>query len=248
MRILANSFGPSDHGPERAIAATGGLMERGWREYHSRWSDRHWLDRAMEHWEFNRKFHRKLDAYLRPGDPLLDVGCGCGYSAAYFASRGHPVTGIDTDRNAVEEAGAWAGRLSLPARFLAGDIFAYRGAERFRMSYSMGLIEHFPREQAARMLAIQATVSDYVAAMAPTSHSLRTVPPCSVPWTPQTFRTMRSLFAEAEIEVVDSFGAGEVWSRWEGPLHAALPPMAVHFLQNRLAYAMNVVVVGRGRE
>jgi SAM-dependent methyltransferase len=208
MRILANSFGPSDHGPERAIAATGGLMERGWREYHSRWSDRHWLDRAMEHWEFNRKFHRKLDAYLRPGDPLLDVGCGCGYSAAYFASRGHPVTGIDTDRNAVEEAGAWAGRLSLPARFLAGDIFAYRGAERFRMSYSMGLIEHFSEGAGGPHAGDPGDGIRLSGAMAPTSHSLRTVPPCSVPWTPQDLPDDAEPIRGSGDRVVDSFGAG----------------------------------------
>ncbi|MBP2675710.1 MAG: hypothetical protein H6Q84_2550 [Deltaproteobacteria bacterium] len=222
-------------------------MEKEWREYHGQWGGRHWLDRAMEHWEVNRKFHRKLDVYLREGDSLLDIGCGNGYSAAYFAAHGHPVTGIDTDRTAVEEAGAWAERLSLPARFLTEDIFAYRTGGRFRMSYSMGLIEHFPRDQAARMLAIQGDLSEYVVAMAPTSHSLRTVAPCAIPWTPQTFKTMRSTFTEAGLEVVDSFGAGEVWSRWEGPLHAALPPMAVHFLQNRFAYAMGVVVVGRLR-
>lgn len=220
-------------------------MEKEWREYHTRWSGRHWLDRAMEHWEFNRKFHRKLEAFLRPGDSLLDIGCGNGYSASYFAAHGHPVTGIDTDRAAVEEACEWAKRLSLPARFAAEDIFTYRAGERFRMSYSMGLIEHFPKDRAARMLAIQAELSEYVVAMAPTSHSLRTVAPCAIPWTPQTYKTLRGTFAEAGLEVVDSFGSGEVWSRWEGPLHAALPPMAVHFLQNRFAYALGVVVVGR---
>ena len=149
-------------------------MEKEWREYHARWSGRHWLDRAMEHWEFNRKFHRKLAAYLRPGDSLLDIGCGNGYSASYFAAHGHPVTGIDTDRAAVEEAGEWAERLSLPVRFVADDIFTYCAGERFRMSYSMGLIEHFPGDGAARMLAIQAELSEYVVAMAPTSHSLGT--------------------------------------------------------------------------
>jgi SAM-dependent methyltransferase len=223
-------------------------MEKEWSDYHGQWGGRHWLDRAMEHCEFNRKFHRKLAAHLGAGDSLLDIGCGNGYSAAYFAAHGHPVTGIDTDREAVEEAGAWAERLSLPARFQVEVIFTYRAVERFRMSYSMGLIEHFPPERAIRMLAIQGEMSEYVAAMAPTSHSMRTVAPCAIPWTPQTFGTMRSTFERAGLEVVESFGAGEVWSRWEGPLHAALPPMAVHFLQNRFAYAMGVVVVGRRRD
>jgi SAM-dependent methyltransferase len=222
-------------------------MDREWREYHARWEGSHWLARAMEHWEFNRKFHRKLAARLRPGDSLLDIGCGKGYSALHFAALGHPVTGIDTDSGAVEEATLLAERLSLPARFLVGDIFERPPGGRFRMSYSMGLIEHYPPEQAARMLAVQGGLSDLVVAMAPTAHSLRTVAPCAIPWTPQSFGTLRRTFALAGLEIVDSFGAGEVWSRWEGRLHAALPPMAVHLLQNRFAYAMNVVVVGRRR-
>lgn len=113
------------------------------------------------------------------------------------------------------------------------------------MSYSMGLIEHFPPEQSAHMLAIQGSLSDLVVAMAPTTHSLRTVAPCAIPWTPQTFGTLRRAFALAGLEIVGSFGAGEVSSRWEGRFHAVLPPIAVHLLQNRFAYAMNVVVIGR---
>jgi SAM-dependent methyltransferase len=222
-------------------------MDQEWRGYHARWEGSHWLARAMEHWEFHRKFHRKLAAHLERGDSLLDIGSGKGYSALYFAANGHPVTGIDPDPASVEEANAWATRFSLPARFLEGDIFTYRPEGRFRMSYSMGLIEHFPADQAVRMLSIQGELSDLVVALAPTSHSLRTVEPCSIPWTPQTFRTLRRSFEAAGLEIAGSFGAGQVWSRWEGRLHAVLPPAVVHLLQNRVAYAMNVAVVGRRR-
>lgn len=222
-------------------------MEKAWRAYHNRWEGNHWLARAIEHWEFNRKLHRKLSEYLRPGDSLLDIGCGKGYSAIHFAAHGYPVTGIDTDPEAVGEANEWAERMSLPARFLVGDIFTNPPAGHFRISYSMGLIEHFPPEQGTRMLSIQGGLSDLVAAVAPTSHSMRTVVPCAIPWAPQTFGTLRRAFTLAGLETVASFGTGEVWSRWEGPFHAALPPMVMHFLQNRFAYAMNVTVVGRRR-
>jgi 2-polyprenyl-3-methyl-5-hydroxy-6-metoxy-1,4-benzoquinol methylase len=198
----------------------------------------------MEHWEFNRKFHRKLTAHLRPGDSLLDIGCGKGYSALYFAANGHPVTGIDPDAASVEEANEWAARLSLPARFRVEDIFSYRSEGRFRMSYSMGLIEHFSRDQAARMLSIQGTLSDLVVALAPTWHSLRTVEPCAIPWTPQKTRTMRATFDAAGLEVFETFGAGAVWSRIDGLLAEFLPPAALHFLQNHASYAMNVAVIG----
>lgn len=219
-------------------------MEKKWRSYHARSEGNHWLVRAMEHWEFNRKFYGKLAAHLRTGDSLLDIGCGKGYSALYFAANGHPVTGIDPDPASVEEANEWAARLSLPARFRVGDIFSYRPEERFRISYSMGLVEHFPLDQAARMLAIQGSLSDLVVALAPTRHSLRTVEPCAIPWTPQTIRTMRATYDAAGLEVFEAFGAGVVWSRLDGLLAEFLPPAALHFLQNHASYAMNVVVVG----
>jgi SAM-dependent methyltransferase len=220
-------------------------MNERWRDYHSRHEGRHWLDRAMQHWEFYVKFHRKLLARLRPGESLLDIGSGKGYSAMYFAALGHPVTGIDPDIRSVEEANEWAARLSLPARFMKGDIFDFTHGGKYRMSYSMGLIEHYPREEALRLLAIQANLSDLVVALAPTRHSERTVEPCPVPWTPQSLGMLRRLFEDAGLEILDSFGAGNVWSGRDNLLKEALPHAALHFLQNRFSYAMGVAVVGR---
>lgn len=220
-------------------------MADGWREYHSRLEKSHWLVRAMNHWGFNLKFHQKLIAHLRPGESLLDIGSGKGYSALYFAALGHPVTGIDPDPESVAESNEWAARLSLPARFLKEDIFDFVPAEKYRMSYSMGLIEHYPREEASRLLAIQSGLSDLVVALAPTRHSERTIEPCPVPWTPHSRNTLRRLFEGAGLEILDSFGAGNVWSRWDNLVKDALPHAALHFLQNRFSYAMGVAVVGR---
>lgn len=220
-------------------------MSDEWRKYHSRWEGRHWLDRAMEHWEFYAKFHRKLFRHLRAGDSLLDIGSGKGYSALYFAAHGYPVTGIDFDVPSVEEANEWATRLGLPARFRACNVFDFRSEERYRISYSIGLIEHFSPEEARRLLAVQREVSEIIVALAPTRHSERTVEPCTVPWTPQSPTTLRRTFASSGLDIIESFGCGDVFSKWDSRLRAMLPHAALHFLQNRLNYAMNVVMVGR---
>lgn len=222
-------------------------MPEGWREYHSRWEGKHWLDRAIEHWEFNTKFYRKLCRHLRPGDLLLDIGCGKGYSALYFAAHGYPVTGIDSDASSVKEATEWTARLGLPARFHIGDVFHFPFPERYRLSYSMGLIEHLSPEEAAKLLAVQSEFSERIVALAPTRHSERTVEPCSIPWIPQSPSTLRRTFEASGLEVIESFGSGDVSSRWDSRLKSVLPHAALHFLQNRLNYAMNVVVVGRRR-
>jgi SAM-dependent methyltransferase len=220
-------------------------MELGWRTYHARSEGRHWLDRAMQHWEFYVKFHRKLEERLAPGAELLDVGCGMGYSALYFAAHGYPVTGIDTDPESVREAGEWGERMNLPARFLVADAFAFRADRRFALAYSMGLIEHFSPEKARRFLARQADCSELVAALAPTPHSDRTLEPCPVPQVSQSFGSLQRLFREAGLEVIDRFGTGMVSSRWEMHLANAIPPGLLHFLQNRIAYAMGICIVGR---
>lgn len=223
-------------------------MSDGWREYHFRWEDRHWFGRAIEHCEFYTRFHRRLWRYLRPGDTLLDIGCGKGYSALYFASLGYPVTGIDPDPASVEEAGVWAKRLDIPARFIVGDIFDDALPDRYRLSYSMGLIEHYPFEDRVRLLTLQGDISDIVVALAPTSHSRRTVEPCPVPWTAQTLTSLKCAFERAGINILDSFGAGDVFSPWDCRVKDVLPHKALQILQDHFSYAMGVAVVGARRD
>jgi SAM-dependent methyltransferase len=220
-------------------------MEEGWRKYHTRWEGEHWFARAIEHMEFYSVFHRKLRDYLPPGSSVLDIGSGKGYSAFYFASLGYRVTGIDTDPLSVEEANAWAERLGLPARFLAADAFSFRPGKPFRLSYSMGLIEHFPPPEQVRLLDAQVALSEVVVALAPTSHSERTLPPCAVPWTPQTSGALRKTFARANLSIVDAFGVGDVYSAWDCRVKNILPHRLFAFLQNHFSYAMGVAVVGR---
>jgi SAM-dependent methyltransferase len=40
---------------------------------------------------------------VQPGGSVLDVACGAGRHAAYFAERGHAVTGLDRDLSSVQD-------------------------------------------------------------------------------------------------------------------------------------------------
>src|SRR6201997_4594247 len=55
---------------------------------------------------------------------VLDVGCGTGENALYFASLGHEVWGIDSAPLAIERAQNKAAQRSLSARFLVADALA----------------------------------------------------------------------------------------------------------------------------
>jgi SAM-dependent methyltransferase len=59
-------------------------------------------------------------AHLVPaGASVLDVACGAGRHAAYFAQRGHTVTGVDNSQTAIDSARA---QLPESARLLVADI------------------------------------------------------------------------------------------------------------------------------
>jgi 2-polyprenyl-3-methyl-5-hydroxy-6-metoxy-1,4-benzoquinol methylase len=63
---------------------------------------------------------RLLDAGHIQGR-VLDVGCGTGENALFFASRGIDVTGLDASAVAITRAQAKARGRGLSARFIQGD-------------------------------------------------------------------------------------------------------------------------------
>jgi S-adenosylmethionine-diacylgycerolhomoserine-N-methlytransferase len=82
-----------------------------------------------------------LDA--RPGDRVLDVGCGTGWSAAHLAAGGARVTGVEPSQPMRTRAAARAERFALDARPY-GTHDDYAGAvERVLFSYSLSMIPPF---------------------------------------------------------------------------------------------------------
>jgi S-adenosylmethionine-diacylgycerolhomoserine-N-methlytransferase len=85
-----------------------------------------------------------LDALdVRPGDRVLDVGCGTGWSAARLAAAGARVTGIEPAGPMRARARVRAPRVRLDARPY-GTHDDYRdAAERVLFSYSLSMIPPF---------------------------------------------------------------------------------------------------------
>src|SRR5690606_39245489 len=80
---------------------------------------------------------RKL--HFEPGMKVLDVGCGWGGAAAYFAEKyGVEVTGVTISREQWEyDRARWLG---MPVKFLLQD---YRDVtDTFDRVYSIGMFEH----------------------------------------------------------------------------------------------------------
>ena len=49
----------------------------------------------------------RFSPMVPPGASVLDVACGRGRHMHWFAQRGHPVTGVDRDAEALAAARAW---------------------------------------------------------------------------------------------------------------------------------------------
>ena len=65
------------------------------------------------------EFLKRLN--LKPGQELLDVGCGAGQIALPAARAGVNVTGVDLAANQIEQARAQAQKENLSIRFDEGD-------------------------------------------------------------------------------------------------------------------------------
>lgn len=68
---------------------------------------------------------------LRPGDHILDAGCGTGSYALEFARRGYRVTGLDVSRTFLREAERRRDAEDLDIEFILGDYNAIDFEQRF---------------------------------------------------------------------------------------------------------------------
>lgn len=74
---------------------------------------------------------REWGARLRPGDRILELGCGDGALSCMLASEGFDVTGVDISPGMIEEARRRAESESSPARFEVADSDLFKTEEPF---------------------------------------------------------------------------------------------------------------------
>lgn len=128
------------------------------------------------HWWFvaRRQILRKVLLELAsPGTPLLDVGCGTGANAAWFAER-FPTTGIDVSRYAIDLA-----RKRFPSvRFECGTIGDLDTAtcQSVRLVTLLDVLEHVPDD-----LQVFSQLASH---LSPGTHFVVTVPAGLDLWSP----------------------------------------------------------------
>lgn len=104
-----------------------------------------------------------MDLLLPDEGRILDIGCGFGLFAAYFAQTqpGRRITGVDPDARRIEMARRVCSKLSLEGhRFMAGDARDASLQGPFDAAYVLDVMHHIP---AADQLPLLARLRDLLA-------------------------------------------------------------------------------------
>jgi len=118
--------------------------------------------RGVPPWDIGRP-QREFVKLAESGEvrgELIDVGCGTGEHAIYFASRGHKVLGVDSAPLAIEKARLKAAERGSSAEFKVCDALHMDALDRkFHTAIDSGLFHIFPdRERRAYVRSLAEAV------------------------------------------------------------------------------------------
>lgn len=75
---------------------------------------------------------------------VLDIGCGEGKDAVFFAKCGYAVTGFDLSEQGIEKAKKLASYNKVEVGFFKADIFDYRPDTEYDIIFSSGVLQFLP--------------------------------------------------------------------------------------------------------
>lgn len=108
----------------------------------------HYVDNAKPVWDIGRPQKPFIESASDIRGPILDIGCGTGTLATYFAQRGEQVTGIDFVEEAVGRATAKAKAAGLNIDFMVKDFFTIGSWDRkFQTIIDSGLFHIFSGDE-----------------------------------------------------------------------------------------------------
>lgn len=174
-------------------------------------ADQHPLALFDQRWLWERPLYARVSSRVRAGGRILEVGCGLGANAVWFAAQGYEVVGVDYRPTLVDAARAITAELRVDCSFAVADAFDLSAHRGFDLAISFGMIEHWTRPDTVRALREQAASARQVVAIVPTPNTHYTGE-----ITDERFysrRQMREIFLEAGLSNVVSYSYGKVPSR-----------------------------------
>ncbi len=98
---------------------------------------------------------KRILEIIPPDHPLtlLDIGCGEGRDAVFFASQGYRVTAFDTSPVGIEKAQRLAEKAGVSIELFIADINEYRLSAGFDVVFSTGVLQYIPPQLRAEIFA-----------------------------------------------------------------------------------------------
>lgn len=90
----------------------------------------------------------KVLEMMPPDRPLklLDIGCGEGRDAVFFARNGYQVRAFDLSMKGIEKTRKYADEVGVQVNAFQADINKFRLEEEFDVLFSTGVLHYIPRE------------------------------------------------------------------------------------------------------
>jgi tellurite methyltransferase len=77
---------------------------------------------------------------------LLDIGCGEGRNAVFFARNGYTVTAFDLSQQGVEKTKKMTSEAGISIDLFQADLREFRMEKEYDVLFSTGVLHHIPRE------------------------------------------------------------------------------------------------------
>jgi tellurite methyltransferase len=112
-----------------------------WAREYARDPERYVFGTAPSDWA------RATARLVRPGDAVLDLGCGEGRDSVFFAELGARVTGVDLAPGGLDKGRRLARRRGVHVRWIEGAMTRALPRARFDLIFSCGTIHYVPRAE-----------------------------------------------------------------------------------------------------
>ncbi|MGH7407394.1 MAG: class I SAM-dependent methyltransferase [Candidatus Methylomirabilales bacterium] len=200
---------------------------------------------ALCSWQYATPLAEAIRRAVPPPARILEVGCGAALLSIYLHHLGYEVTAMDEDPDVLEVARETAEFFRATPTFtrgVAADLGPYHG--KFDLTFSEGVVEHYPRETTVELLREQARCSPAVLASIPTRHT---------PWIPgatddahfYSLRGLKSMIRDAGMDVVESGAFCDVQSPLSVWLSRLMPLPLYRWTQRTFTLAVSVYCLGR---
>lgn len=101
--------------------------------------------------------------YVKPGDSVLEIGSGTGVLGWPLAQAGIKVVSVDNDPGVLKECSVNAKLVGADITYIEADGFCLPFSyKEFKVSFSLGLLEHFSDDDICRLVQEHKRVADNV--------------------------------------------------------------------------------------